>query len=134
MPRGETSWFTAALPVSIETLLKMDSTTPVKSRRARLPSVTPAPTEASRSGWKMRAATAAVSVERASTTRAGILRQIITPVSTGTTSSQGVIRKCARSTSAYSSIRPWSATGWQSPITVKITSVMVMEGIVLSSM
>ena len=67
--------------------------------RALLPSVTAEPTSWIISGWKTRAATAAVRVERASTRIAGSFFQIITTVSTGTIISHGEMLNLAASTS-----------------------------------
>ena len=71
----------------------MVSITPAKKIRAREPSVTAWPIRVIISAWKRREKKAAARADRANTTRAGSLFQIISSVSSGTIMSQGVIRK-----------------------------------------
>ena len=74
---------------------------------------------------------AASTTERLSTISAGILRAIITPVSSGTISSQGVIWNLAEMIPVNAPMSAGVSGMPTRPITVKIISVITNDGTVV---
>ena len=85
-------------------------------------------------GWKMRAARAAARTEIASTGSAGIRFQMSASVTAGTRNSQGVIWNLSARTVVYRSICEASAPSCDRPRTVKMMSVITMDGTVVKNM
>ena len=104
---------------------------PVRRTRARVPSVTFAPMLSMIPGWKTRAATAATRTEIARTGRAGIRFRISTSVSSGTMNNQGVMQNFSVRTVVYRSIWVASAGGRSRPMSVKMMSLMTIDGTVV---
>ena len=86
------------------------------------------------SGWKITAAITASTTERLSTIIAGSLRAIITPVSSGTIRSQGVIWNLAEITLVYIPMSAGVSGMPQRPITVNAISAITKDGTVVISM
>ena len=112
----------------------MLSTVPARRTRAREPSVTALPMPSMIAGWKTRAAMEAARTEIASTGSAGIRRQMSTSVRAGTRNSQGVMWNLSARTVVYRSIYEASVPECDRPRTVKMMSVMVMDGTVVKNM
>ena len=85
----------------------------------------------SSSGWNMMAKAAASKVDKNRVMIEGILRAISTPVSTGTTSSHGVMWNLASSDAANSAICSVPLVSYVNPIIVNITSVITSDGMVV---
>ena len=79
----------------------------------------------------MTANTAASSVEMASTISAGCLRAIRMPVTSGTTSNQGVRLNVPASASEYWAICTAGVPSCARPSTVKMMSAITMDGTVV---
>ena len=85
----------------------------------------------SSSGWNIMAKVAASSVDRNRVMIEGTLRAINIPVTTGTISSHGVMWNLAFSDAVNSAICSVPLVSQANPITVKITSVMTSDGMVV---
>ena len=83
------------------------------------------------SGWKITAVMAASSTERLSTISAGIFRAIITPVSSGTISSQGVMWNLAEMMPVKAPMSAGVSGMPTRPMTVKTISVITNDGTVV---
>ena len=97
MPRVATSALSCALPVSMAVGPKQVISTPLKPKR-KSSEPTPA-TEATSPRCVSSIATQAKTTEAKSVTMAGSLRTMSSPVASGTSSSQGVMRNVERSVS-----------------------------------
>ena len=86
------------------------------------------------SGWKTTAVIAAMTVERASTAKAGIFLAIITAVRMGVIRSQGERLNLDPRISVYFPMVSASAPEWESPMIRNISKVMVIDGTVVKSM
>ena len=86
------------------------------------------------SGWKMTAATAAASDERASTMIAGSRFMMRTAVMAGTTITHGVIRNVLLRVEEYTPISPSGTPPCVNPSMAKTINVMVKEGTVVMYM
>ena len=86
------------------------------------------------SGWNTRPKPTANREERKSVMSGGRRRAIITPVSSGTSSSHGVTLKRSASAVRKASTSWLSAGSTHSPLMVKMASATSSEGVVVMSM